>query len=213
MIDTSVTDDKRACIFCGEYSPVPTRSLTVPEVNDLMSCVEEDAVFHVTSNIINSASQFFERYGSNDTETRVVSCMCCQHWILRRRKRKTTGLATHSMLPLQALQKYVRCLDISSEEDRTEKGEQLDARVVFRLASTLTQKVKEAKFNYFKTLFREEEMHLFSIISKHEPQRAHELTATHYFQANAGTSFYVSANVAELLRGARKDSLANCIFI
>lgn len=208
LVNTTALDSKRACILCGDTTLNPHRSILVTSMQDQLSFVHRDSVSTAVQNILKASADVFHAYGSTDDDARVVACMCCQHWINRRNERMSRGRADRTVLPLQALMQYVRTLQIHSNAVSSDKkAVALDARVVSRLVSTLTQDVDGRPRNYYLTLFDENERRLFYEMRSDRESNIHRLLARHYHSANANTPFFHSPNVAEAVRLSKNLSL------
>lgn len=211
LVDTTALDDRRACIMCGDTTLNPHRSVPVATLLEELEPVHKDQVCAVIRNVANASACVYDTYGSKDIEARVVICMCCQHWINRRSKRKNHRRATPALLPLQALMSYVRTLQMPSDEsDESAPGggsvepiECMDARVVRRLVVSLTQDAAGRPLNYYLTLFAESERVLFYSMRHKKTSELHNMVALHYHAANAHTNFFTTASAAEAVRVAR----------
>lgn len=204
MVNTSAADHKRACVFCGEINMAPHRSLTVAEIEECLLNVPADSVCTTIANIVKSCELVWKSYGSSDTEPRAVTCMCCQHWIARRRKNTTP---TPCILPLQAFRTYMRRMEQPGDNASSHKSSLLDARVVSRLVCTLTQDVGGGAWNYYLTLFTKDEQDLLYSLRTVDKKDMHAAIAQHYLKMNANTAFFVRSTPAELLRSRDKQHI------
>ena len=203
IVNTSIPDHNRACVFCGEVGMAPHRSLTVGEIEECLSDVPDDGVRTTLKNVVESCDLVWKSDGSSDIEPRAVTCMCCQHWISRRRK--TSAARASCTLPLQAFRTYMRRLEQLGDNANSHKSSLLDARVVSRLVSTLTQDVEGKAWNYYLTLFTTDEKNLLYSLRTVDKKDMHAAIAQHYLHVNANTAFFVRSTPAELLRSKDKQ--------
>jgi len=120
----------RACVFCGQHKREHCKTISVSSVKKLLAAQGDkckDDVFSCTMhNICQSAIDSHDVCKIDEAEANFSACLCCHHWVARRKKKKY-------IFPLQALAYYVHTL-------RTVEGKNMDHRVVLRLCKALSAK-------------------------------------------------------------------------
>jgi len=179
----NTTQPLRATIQCSDDVP---EGATAPREADA-AC--ED-VEHSGSEESPSEGEDCESATGAD-EASLQCCICCFHWISRRRNLPIT------VLPMQCLLYFV--LGLSSVERK-----QCDTRVLTRLAMT----IGEEGSNFWRSVFRTQELEAIEFIAQKKrrcveaqvPFCVKRELAAFYHAQNGGGMLLASRNVADLLR-------------
>jgi hypothetical protein len=126
------------------------------------------------------------------TESVVISCMCCFHWVARRQA------ASFVRFPIQNLYWYTKCLSFN-------KRRNYDARIMHRVACGIVSAHK-GRLNYYATLFSEEDMAFLRKVAAAPVAALHQVAAQHYMEQNASPLFLPDAHVTDVVRAAAHTS-------
>jgi len=172
-------------------------------------------------NLCQAALDSHARWEPEDREAIFSACLCCHHWVARRKK-------TTLVFPLQALSWYVNTL-------RTVGGKNMDHRVVMRLCAALNElgplprpppavprkragalasaHANAAQtalcLNHYSFLFNAQELALFRDIAAHGIDCVGARIAHFYHRTNARTIFSPSSSLVEKLRKCHSDAAAD----
>jgi len=120
----------RACVFCGQHRREHSKSIGVAGVGRMIDsqkpALQDERFARTLRNICAGALDSHARWGADEREAQFSACLCCHHWVARRRK-------TALVFPLQALSWYVNTM-------QTLHGKNMDHRVVMRLCQVLTER-------------------------------------------------------------------------
>lgn len=170
----------RACFYCGSTSQRTKKNIDVQIVEAVTQRQREvgirDVVQRTMANLITTAKVF-------DTEQLVV-CMCCHHWINRRKKQETC------FVPMQMVMWWLRLFDMPCHKN-------IDARVFHRLATAICSGTPR---NFYQTLFNDEELRLLYQISSESPKNVHRFVAVFYHSQNIHSLWLPSSSIAERIR-------------
>jgi hypothetical protein len=186
MMDCSLPDKERGCIFCGLSAGFSRRCVFLADVHAILAAQRsegfDEPVNRWMQNILDAARMRFARVGKAGTEATLVSCMCCYHWIARRQEH------TVVRFPLQNLYWYTKSLDLRSRRN-------YDARVMHRMAGTLTHST-----NYYRALFSPEELEFLREAAAAQIADFHAVAARHFVAHNADPLFLLDELVTEAVR-------------
>ena len=200
----------RACVFCGQNKREHCKIITVVSVQNLLAAqrdVLQTEIFSRTlHNICWSAIDSHDTCMLDEGEASFSACLCCHHWVARRKKSKI-------IFPLQALSWYVNTL-------RTMEGKNMDHRVVLRLCQALCAKgplplhidmqakttslkdhmSNKTAHNHYMFLFKSSEINLFEQIATNNIESIGWRLAQFYHTQNALTIFSPSCALVEKIR-------------
>ena len=184
MMDCSLPDKARACIFCGLGAGFSRRCVFLDDVRAILAAQRDEGVDEPVNrwmqNILDAAQVRFALVGNAGTEATLVSCMCCYHWIARRQER------TVVRFPLQNLYWYTKSMDLHNRRN-------YDARVMHRMAGTLTLSTT----NYYRALYSPEELEFLRAAAAAPIAEFHAVAARHYMAHNAEPLFLPDELVTE----------------
>jgi len=202
----------RACVFCGQHRREHSKSIGVAGVKRMMDsqmpALQDECFARTLRNICAGALDSHARWGADEREAQFSACLCCHHWVARRRK-------TALVFPLQALSWYVNTM-------QTLNGKNMDHRVVMRLCQVLTEcgpqpaavpvaahavtretlgALGETRArNTYAALFNDSEKALFARIAADSIDAVGTHLARFYHSQNARTIFSPSCALVEKLR-------------
>ena len=205
----------RACVFCGQHRREHSKSIGVAGVVRMIDsqgpALQDERFARTLRNICAGALDSHARWGADEREAQFSACLCCHHWVARRRK-------TALVFPLQALSWYVNTM-------QTLNGKNMDHRVVMRLSQVLTEcgplpaAVSDAARtadraraltqetlgetrapNTYAALFNDSEKALFARIAADSIDAVGTHLARFYHSQNASTIFSPSCALVEKLR-------------
>ena len=120
----------RACVFCGQHLREHSKCVGVAGVLAMLDAqspaLQGECFARTLRNVCHAALDAHARDAADDREAHFMACLCCHHWVARRRKKTL-------VFPLQALSWYVNTL-------QTLGGKNMDHRVVVRLCQVLLER-------------------------------------------------------------------------
>ena len=200
----------RACVFCGQHKREHCKIVTVASVEKLLAAQcdawQNDIFARTLQNICKSARHSHEFCNMDETEANFSACLCCHHWVARRKK-------NNIIFPLQALSWYVNTL-------RPVQGKNMDHRVVLRLCQALsaqgplpfninmqdsTQSKQESSsrlacLNHYRCLFNSTQKKLLDQVASNSIQSIGWRLAKFYHKQNAFTIFLPNSSLVEKIR-------------
>ena len=222
---------ERACVFCGQHRREHSKSIGVAGVVRMLDSqgpgLQDECFARTLRNICAGALDSHARWGADEREAQFSACLCCHHWVARRRKKAL-------VFPLQALSWYVNTM-------LTLNGKNMDHRVVMRLCQVITargpvpaavldaartavldaaHKAERAQGhtqtqetlgetrarNTYAALFNDSEKTLFARIAADSIDAVGAHLARFYHSQNARTMFSPSCALVEKLRKCRERS-------
>lgn len=220
----------RACVFCGQYRRDHCKAIAISTVLAMLKTQEpclHDELFHrALHNVCHAALASHAAWQHEDREAMLSACLCCHHWVARRKRRKL-------IFPMQALVWYVNTLMPIGKKN-------MDHRVVVRLCQTLSEMGPAPKqlathtasprhtsptplsspgpspteantrvTNFYATLFSSHEKALFAEIARSNIDNTADIIARYYHTQNACTIFSANSSLVEKLRkGQSRDGQA-----
>lgn len=204
IVDTTLPAKQRGCVFCGKTNIKNHRAVDIQSVlaiTELQSGLQHDSVRQMMQNLAQQTKAVAEIYGCVE-ETRphkikapyLVSCMCCHHWVARRKQ-------SDKMFPMQALACFLRTLGTPKHS----KGRfATDSRVLHRMACVLANAFPET--NCFRTCFTQDELITVNVMKHNKSTEAQSICARHFLKINNNPVLVSNVFVAEQLRGIRRVS-------
>lgn len=209
LIDCTLPDQQRACIFCGASDFRNRRSLFLRDVAAIVASQHKrfpEPVNTCMSNVLAAAGLRFEDVhgvaadeahgaagdacpGDEHTEPVVVSCMCCYHWVCRRQ------FHDFVRMPLQNIYWYVKSLDFH-------KRRNYDARIMHRLARAVS--APTTPVNFYSTLFSAAELAVLREAADGPVTEFHAVLARHYYANNGQPIFLPDAQITDAVRSATR---------
>jgi hypothetical protein len=123
-------DGARACVFCGQHRREHSKCVGVASVlamlNSQCPALQGEGFARTLRNICHGALDSHARHATDNREAHFMACLCCHHWVARRKKKTL-------VFPLQALAWYVNTLQPFA-------GKNMDHRVVVRLCQVLHER-------------------------------------------------------------------------
>ena len=120
----------RACVFCGQHRREHSKCVGVASVLAMLDsqcpALQGEGFARTLRNICNGALDSHARHATDNCEAHFMVCLCCHHWVARRKKKML-------VFPLQALAWYVNTLQPFA-------GKNMDHRVVVRLCQVLHER-------------------------------------------------------------------------
>ena len=123
-------DGARACVFCGQHRRKHSKCVGVASVLAMLDsqcpALQGEGFARTLRNICNGALDSHARHATDNREAHFMACLCCHHWVARRKKKML-------VFPLQALAWYVNTLQPFASKN-------MDHRVVVRLCQVLHER-------------------------------------------------------------------------
>ena len=205
MVNTSLPEKERACVFCGALNNTSTRSVYVSDIKSILAdqatCGVVDPINTYMNNIVDHAEKVraenpvteTTNNGSQskkevNTEPTFTSCMCCYHWISRRQYNAFVRL------PLQNIYWYTKQIEFKCRRN-------YDARMMHRLARCLVMpQGRLCLQNYYANAFQPREIAMFAQVVECSVTGLHDIFARHFYDSSGKSLFIMDPKVMEAVR-------------
>lgn len=192
LIDASVEQDQRACLFCGSCVGGVHKTISVEEVFALLGTqraqLERDVLHCTYRNLCMAtlASCAIEEEPGPMHE-KFTACACCQHWVGKRATRP------HFLFPLQALRYHLRSMP------KLVGGKQLDTRIVHRMSIELCRTTGGLS-NFFRSVMSTAELAVCAQIAAGTISDVTRIVAAALYEQNARAPFMRDSRLTVLIR-------------